>query len=83
MGLYNAIVTRYHPAGNVRPARMSAIARGHPRVYSPYDHGQSAQANHRAAADAFIRRQLVWDDDYNLHDGTLPGNPISVAWVRE
>ena len=64
-----AIVTKYHPGGNTRGARISASAEGVARLYLSYPYELSGEACHRAAAEALCDRQ-EWPK--NLIGGGLP-----------
>lgn len=75
-----AIVTKYHPAGNTRGARISASAEGVSRLYLSYPHELSGEACHRAAAEALCDRQ-EWPK--NLIGGGLPAGGYAFVFAPE
>lgn len=76
----DAIETRYLGATNTRPGRIKATTLGN-NVQSltvAYDHSLNAWDNHRAAAEAFIRK-LGWFDQSFYGGETAHGS----VWVAD
>ena len=74
--MYQAIVTRYHPATNVKGSRVSARAEAG-KVILSWDHGLNQAENHCRAAQA-LATKFDWKGMY--HGGAIPGSR-DYAWV--
>ena len=70
---YQAIVTKYHPATNVRGSRVSARCDAG-RIIRSWDHSLGVEGNHRAVAAELIAR-LGWTSEFygEWSLGGLPG----------
>ena len=73
---FQAIITRYHGAGNVKGSRIKATASAG-SVTLQWDDGLSSDANHIAAATA-LARKFDWAGEW--YTGGLPdGSQVHVC----
>ena len=58
------IETKYHPATNHKPSRISAEASGYQaKIFVSYDHSLNSDDNHTKAANMLLEK-LKWTGDY-------------------
>lgn len=67
-----AIITKYHGAGNVRGARITAKAEGVKSVSIPYPYELSGEACHLEAALKLCEKYHWLDKSVRLVGGGLP-----------
>ncbi len=70
-----AIITKYHGAGNIRGARISAKDEDGNRVSISYPYELSGEAVHRLAADTLCSK-MNWKGD--LVGGSIKGGYVFV-----